>query len=227
MTLQTVLGLLIACGLALLLIRRAVDRRARAAAEPQRLFENVAGLLENPRLDPTGTVGVHRLVGDWRGLPVQVQTVVDTLAVRKLPSLWLMVTIPDALPLSATFDLMMRPASATSFSNYDHLAHGVALPPGFPEHAGLRTDNPAGLLPASLITPHLDVFDNPRTKELLISPKGLRLVVQLAEADRARYGVFRQADFGTVTLEPEAVLDILHRLARIRQAILDGACKPA
>ena len=47
----------------------------------------------------------------------------------------------------------------------------------------------------SLMGNHLDVFQNGRGKEFLISPKGLRIVVQLAEGDRARYGVFREANF--------------------------------
>jgi hypothetical protein len=58
-------------------------------------------------------------------------------------------------------------------------------------------------------------------KELLITPKGLRMVVQMAEADRARYGVFRQADFGEVTLEAALLRDILDRLIALRAAILD------
>jgi hypothetical protein len=58
-------------------------------------------------------------------------------------------------------------------------------------------------------------------KELLISPRGLRLVLQMAEADRARYGVFRQADFGAVVLEAPTLQDMLIQLAAIRRAILD------
>jgi hypothetical protein len=195
--------------------------RALRAAEPELLFGKAQGVLENPRQESTGTAGVHRLLGEWDGIPVQVQTVVDTLAVRKLPSLWLMVTIPDPLPLRATFDLMMRAAGPTSFSNFDLLPHGVQAPPGFPEHAAIRTDDPAHLLPAQVIAPHLGMFDNPRMKELLVSPKGVRLVIQMAEADRARYGVFRQADFGVPELEAATLRDMLVRLAAIRRAILD------
>ena len=58
-------------------------------------------------------------------------------------------------------------------------------------------------------------------KELLISPRGLRLVLQMAEADRARYGVFRQADFGEAVLEASMLQDMLVQLAAIRRAILD------
>lgn len=227
MTWQTAIGILAGLGLAFLLVRQLLAASARRAAEPDILFGQAQNILENPRLESTGTVGVLRLLGEWNGLPVQVQTVVDTLAVRKLPSLWLMVTIPEPLPLYSTFDLMMRAAGPTSFSNFDLLPHAVQVPSGFPEHAVIRTDDPAHLLPAHVIAPHLGAFDNPRMKELLISPKGLRLVKQMAEADRARYGVFRQADFGAAVLEASTLQDMLVRLAAIRRAILDWNARNA
>ncbi len=227
MTWQTTIGILAGLGLAFLLVRQLLAASARRAAEPDILFGQAQNILENPRLESTGTVGVLRLLGEWNGLPVQVQTVVDTLAVRKLPSLWLMVTIPEPLPLHSTFDLMMRAAGPTSFSNFDLLPHAVQVPSGFPEHAVIRTDDPAHLLPAHVIAPHLGAFDNPRMKELLISPKGLRLVKQMAEADRARYGVFRQADFGAAVLEASTLQDMLVRLAAIRRAILDWNARNA
>jgi hypothetical protein len=227
MTWQTTIGILAGLGLAFLLVRQLLAASARRAAEPDILFGQAQNILENPRLESTGTVGVLRLLGEWNGLPVQVQTVVDTLAVRKLPSLWLMVTIPEPLPLHSTFDLMMRAAGPTSFSNFDLLPHAVLVPSGFPEHAAIRTDDPAHLLPAHVIAPHLGAFDNPRMKELLISPKGLRLVKQMAEADRARYGVFRQADFGAAVLEASTLQDMLVRLAAIRRAILDWNARNA
>lgn len=220
MTLQELLGLALAIGLALLLLRKVRSKAARDAEAVQRIFAPALELLADARMEPDSTAGVHRLSGSWQGLPVQVQTVTDTLAVRKLPSLWLMVTIPDPLPLRATFDLMLRPAGATTFSNFDLLPHGVTLPHGFPEQAVLRTDDPRGLLDPRLVLPHVGLIERPRAKELLISPRGLRLVTQLAEADRARYGVFRQADFGDVRLAPEALEDMLAGLAALRQAII-------
>lgn len=50
---------------------------------------------------------------------------------------------------------------------------------------------------------------------------GARLVWQLAEADRARYGVFRQAEFGEVEVDPELVRGLLDRLIAVRKTILD------
>jgi hypothetical protein len=115
----------------------------------------------------------------------------------------------------------MRPAGPTTFSNYDLLPHAIQQPPGFPEDGGLRTDDPDHLIPAFVIEPHLDIFKDRRAKELLISPKGVRIVWQIAQADRVRYGVFRQAEFGDVALDADIVRRILDRLVAVRNSIIE------
>ena len=51
-----------------------------------------------------GTAGVFTWAGSWKGQRVQVRTIVDTLATRKLPARWLSVSItePVAVPASST-----------------------------------------------------------------------------------------------------------------------------
>lgn len=218
---QTIFGIIGAIALAALLARHFLGAMAKRRNEPMHQLGEAFLVLDSARLEETGTAGVHRVVGSYLGLPAQVQTVVDTLAVRKLPSLWLMVTIPASLPLRATFDLMMRPSGPTSFSNFDHLPDTIERPPDFPEHAVVRTDDPDHLLPAHIVKPYLAPFADGRAKELLITPKGIRMVVQLAEGDRARYGVFRQASFGEVRAEAQILRDTLDRLIALRADIED------
>jgi len=45
-------------------------------------------------------------------------------------------------------------------------------------------------------------------------------VWQAAEADRVRYGIFRQAEFGEAALDPALVRDLLDRLIALRHSIL-------
>jgi hypothetical protein len=220
-TVTTILGIAVAIGLAIrfaLRFRQDIHRRANA---PDAFFAKVKPLIENARYEGEGAVGYPQLVGRYRDLPVRLHPVIDTLAIRKLPALWLLATIPTPLPLRATFDLMMRPAGPTTFSNFDHLPVTLERAPDLPLHAMVRTDDPQHVLPHHVVAPHLDVFDAPWAKELLITPKGLRFVWQVAEADRARYGVFRQAEFGEVVLDLELVRDLLDRLIALRKAVLD------
>lgn len=163
--------------------------------------------------------GSHKLTGKYRGHVFQVETVVDTLSIRKLPSLWMLVTLPEPLPIAGTFDMMMRPAAASTFSNFDHLPVIVPTPAGYPEHAMIRSDVAGGPFPASWLLPFLDPFENPGSKELLISPRGLRVVLQVAEADRVRYGVFRQADFGEAAIDQGQLRGALDYLIELQRAL--------
>ena len=166
-----------------------------------------------------GTAGVVTWAGTWNGQRVQVRTIVDTLATRKLPARWLSATVTEPVAVPATFDMMMRPGSPTTFSNFDHLQHTLPKAPGFPLEAVLRTDLRAARFPQNLIASHLDIFAEGRAKELLITPNGVRIVWLLAEAERARYGVFRQAAFGGTRLEPARIERLLTSASTLRDAI--------
>lgn len=218
---STVLGLvaLAVLGARLIYVFRRKQRQKAAATEF--LFADILEVVEKPVFEQRGADGYSRLTGTYRGFPVQIYPLVDTLATRRLPALWLMVTLQDKLPVKAHFDLMMRPAGPTTFSNFDHLPHTLDHQEGFPEHAVIRTDNTEDVLPVSLIAPHLEPFFGPRAKELLITQNGLRIVWLLAEAERARYGVLRQAEFGEVQIEGQLARDILDRLIAIRKDVVD------
>ena len=166
-----------------------------------------------------GTAGVVTWEGSWNGQRVQLRTIVDTLATRKLPARWLSVSITEKVAVPATFDMMMRPGSPTTFSNFDHLQHTLPKAPGFPLEAVLRTDRRGTRFPQGIIAEHLEPFSEGRAKELLITPKGIRIVWLLAEAERARYGVFRQAEFGDATLDPTLIERLLVSMSALRDAI--------
>ncbi|TPN52047.1 hypothetical protein FJ981_17585 [Mesorhizobium sp. B1-1-4] len=166
-----------------------------------------------------GTAGVVTWEGSWNGQRVQLRTIVDTLATRKLPARWLSVSITEKTVVPGTFDMMMRPGSPTTFSNFDHLDHTLPKPPGFPAEAVLRTDRRGVRFPQNIIADHLEPFSEGRAKELLITPKGVRIVWLLAEAERARYGVFRQAAFGDAQIDPALISRLLVSLSGLRDAI--------
>lgn len=166
-----------------------------------------------------GAAGVFTFAGSWNGQRVQVRTIVDTLATRKLPARWLSVSITEPVAVPGTFDMMMRPGSPTTFSNFDHLDHTLPKVADFPAEAVLRTDRKGGRFPQDIIADHLEIFAEGRAKELLITPKGVRIVWLLAEAERARYGVFRQAEFGGARLDPALIEKLLVSASALRDAI--------
>lgn len=215
------LAIAVALGLRLALSFRAAAAKRRSA--PGRLYARAGSVLSDMCYEGVPAIGYPALLGTSGDLPVRLQAVVDTLAIRKLPALWLMVTVPVPLPVRATFDLMMRPAGPTTFSNFDHLPDIIGRPPGFPEQGIVRSDDAAHAPPAHLVAPHVDLFHDGRAKELLITPKGLRIVWQLAEADRVRYGIFRQAEFGDAVIDADVLHDLVVRLKKLRTAIIEWA----
>ncbi|WP_256749876.1 hypothetical protein [Mesorhizobium sp. Mes31] len=166
-----------------------------------------------------GTAGVITWEGSWNGWRVQIRTIVDTLATRKLPARWLSVSITEKVAVPGTFDMMMRPGSPTTFSNFHHLDHSLPKSSALPAEAVVRTDRKGVRFPQEIIADHLGVFCEGRAKELLITPNGVRIVWLLAEAERARYGVFRQAEFGDATLDPALIERLLESASTLRDAI--------
>lgn len=209
-----------AFGLGLVWLARATLRGGRGR-QVQRgaYFSDCAQVFQNPVLAAT-PVGFPRLNGVYLGQTFDLQAVPDTLTFRKLPALWVLVTLPGPLPLRAVLDIMVRPTGVEPFSNFHALAEQIAPPPGFPEDCALRSDDPQGLPPHGLLAPHLGLFDNPRVKELVLSPKGLRITFLAEEANRGRYLIFRDAELGSVPLRPESLLPHLDALLALQDDIL-------
>ena len=204
------------------LIHLARQRRAKAVLGKAQADGAVAQVLRDAHDISSGTVGVSTWAGTWRGERAQLRTIVDTLATRKLPALWLSATITEPVNVPCTIDIIVRPAGPNTFSNFDNLQFTLPPVPGLPEEAVARTDKEiaAEALPMGAIASQAALFANPRVKELLITPKGVRIVMLNAEADRARYGVMRQADFGAASALDATLMDrLLARAAAIRMAI--------
>ncbi len=216
---QIILASLVAVALAILLYRRYINSEEQQKRYPHELFAPLVPLLENAKVEATETIGTNLLTGNYNGFPVQIKTIVDTLSTRKLPSLWLMITIPLKTAVPAVFNIMMRPTGPSTFSNFDNLPHTIPTPAGFPLDAVLRSDSENFAPPVAAMRNCLKSFAESRSKELLITPKGVRIVLQAAEATRARYGVFRQADFGDVFLNPELVKETIDLLVQLHSEI--------
>ncbi len=133
---STVLGLVALAVLGWRLVDVFRRKQRQKAAATEFLFADVLEVVEEPVFEQRGADEYPRLSGTYRGFPVQIYPLVDTLATRRLPALWLMVTLQDKLPVKAHFDLMMRPAGPTTFSNFDHLPHTIEPPGRIPRTRG-------------------------------------------------------------------------------------------
>lgn len=213
----TVLLVLAGAGLALLahrILRAAHARRLSRLA----YFDRCQSALTACRMGRSAT-GFPRLSGFYKDMPCDLQAVPDTLTFRKLPALWVMLSVPCPLPVRARLDLMIRPTGVDSFSGFHRLPEQVAIPDNYPEDCAIRTDDPRHLLPEHILRPHLPLFDDPLIKELVISPQGLRIVFLAEEANRSRYLIFRDAEMGQTPLSPDRIAPLLDRLKALKADI--------
>ena len=200
------------------LTRNIRDSRQRAASraafldEVQTLF--TGGL---KKLNPDG---FPRISGTYRDLTFDIQIVPDTLNFRKLPSLWLLVSLPEPMPVKATFDLMMRPRGVELFSKFKELPVQMATDPAFPHDCAIRTDAPDLLPPRQLLLKHTAILQDPLAKELLISPRGLRIVWLAEEANRSSYLLFRDSEMGRLPYPTALAKPLLDYLIALREDLL-------
>jgi len=191
-----ILALCLLAAAALWLIYR--RDRARKKAVRAGYFDDCRSLFGDCRVEQED-IEFPILDGRYEGQRVRLEPVVDHMAVRKLPSLWLKVTVLGALPLPGTIDFLVRPQNTEFYSPSEQLPLTLRIPAGWPQHALLRTDIDRSV-PVAFLTSHMPIFDDPTTKELVVTPRGVRLVYQASQGERAYYMVLRQPEFGEARL---------------------------
>ena len=207
---------------ALILLAVRTLRAGRACSHFRaRYFDEFAGFLTDMRIGP-GTAGFSGIAGLYEGACFDVQAVPDTLKFRKLPTLWILATLPRILPMRGTLDLMIRPMGVGTFSHFHRLPVQLDLPEGYPEDYGLRTDAPNEILADIVLRPHLHLFDEPTVEKPVISPKGVRIAFLADEAHRGRYIILRDAEMGCVPLTPDDLRSRLDAPLAPRAAIFDA-----
>ena len=212
------LGLALAAVGLWLAYRLVRESRARTLSRAS-YFDAVKPLFDGgeTRVQPTG---FPRMTGCRAGLAFDLQAIPDTLTFRKLPALWVLVTLPEPLPLDATLDLMARPSGNEPFTRFADLPQSLPTPADLPKDIAIRSDDATRIPPPDLIAAHAGIFADPRVKELVLSPKGLRIVILAEEADRGRYLIFREAEMGRTPLPASRLEPLLDRLAAIRKDVL-------
>ncbi|MEJ0052418.1 MAG: hypothetical protein WDN02_14635 [Methylovirgula sp.] len=194
--------------------RRARQRRGEFFANSTRLFETY-------RVTQEG-MNYPVLEARYQGLSVRLEPVIDNMGWRKLPSLWLKASLLVPNPTRGMLDFLVRPQGVEFYSpSYDFHEH-LRVPASWPQNALLATLPGAAIPSLDQLTPHIEVFDDQKTKELVVTPHGIRLVYQAAQAERADYLVLRQATFTEPSVDPALVQALLDRLIAIA-ATLDAA----
>ena len=173
-------------------LRRASVQRI---TQRTRYLDACRALLDAPRMG-RGNSGFARLGGHHQGVEADIQVLPDTLTFRKLPALWVLVTLPGTLPVSATINLMIRPTGIEPFSRFQSLTHQLERPDDFPDDCAIRTDSRAHMPPEEL-------------------------VFLAEEAQRSRYLIYRDAEMGVTPLASHLLKPKLDQLIALRADVLN------
>ncbi|MCF8510882.1 MAG: hypothetical protein K9G43_05495 [Rhodobacteraceae bacterium] len=184
-------------------------------------FNDISAIFDSvtTRVEPTG---LPRMTGKLGPHAFDIQAVQDSLTFRKLPALWVMLTLPEPMQVKATLDIMARPTGQEPFSHFARLPQSLPAPAPLSDDIAIRSDNAAEVPPLAAIAPHLELFADPKVKELVISPKGLRLVILAEEAGRGRYLIFREAELGKTPLDRKHLIPLIDALLALRQSLIEA-----
>lgn len=191
----------------------------RAAAWRAGLFSPCVARLDAPRLGRY-RAGFATLDGVRAGAAVAVRLIPEALVHRRLPQLWLSVSLRLPLPVEATLDVLRRPAGAEFYAPAE-LPLRLDTPAGWPADTLVRGTPGAAAMLAPIASVLADILTDPRVKEVLVTPRGLRLVVQAAEGGRGAYLLLRGSRFDLDHVAPalldgtlEAARHLAHALSR-------------
>jgi hypothetical protein len=149
--------------------------------------------------------GYATLEGLYEGYRVRLTLEEDHLAMRKIPSLWLHLLIESDQPVTVgTLGMLVRPQNTEFYSPSWNWEKAVPPPPGWPQHAIYRT---RGVLPdIRRMDAHVrKMFEDEKAKELVVTPRRIRLTYQAKQAERGDYLLLRSATFDHDPLSPETV----------------------
>jgi hypothetical protein len=149
------------------------------------------------------------LTGEYGGASVRLEPIFDDLSWRKVPSLWLKVTVFVSNPSRGTLGFLVRPRGCEFYSPTAEMKYRLPIPENWPTDALLCTDKIEAMPSCKKLLPATHVFHDQRVKELVITPRGIRLVYQAAQAERSDYLVMRRARFSHEKADPNLVSGLL------------------
>lgn len=189
----TVIGIVLAVVAVGVLIGVQRAHAQRIAAERRALLADALPLFEDATVSQLG-IGYPTLNGTDGGHRVAVQLVVDSLTLRRLPRLWLVVSVFRPTGLPGPVDILCEPQVPAMVTPAERFRHVHAAPAGWPDDVRIATPGPAapGLEPFGEA---VAVLAEPETKGILAGPGGVRIVQELARGDLGHWRVVRRVKF--------------------------------
>ena len=181
------------------------------------LFDNCDTLL-----DDSGKYceknGFPNLTGSYDGFNVNLKLVPDTIVMRKIPPLWLMVTIKANSRSHGCLDFVVRPQNIEFYSPGWHWDGVFKTPKNWPQHSISKyKDSIASIEVLDKFVPQL--FNDIKVKELLVTPEIVRITYMVKQAVRGDYMLMRGAIFDDQPVDNDDVKRMIEHAILIRKNI--------
>lgn len=167
-------------------------------------------------VDPAGWPLLH---GWFEGHPATVRVLMDDVAYRKLPVLWLMVTVREPLPSASACSAMARPQGTEYWSRHESFSVRSPTPPGWPKDVQVRGEH-RDSLPAAAAASGGEFFCTAGAKELALSARGVRLTAMAMEARRPEYLVIRSPKFESDEVHADQAARMMRWAARLARDLV-------
>jgi hypothetical protein len=183
-------------------------RGQTAASGRAAMLRSCVSLLTEAVHGKDGT-GYGTLEGRFAGVPVAVRLIPEAVAFRRLPQLWLSVSVHRPTGFAGTVDILRRVAGAEFYAPATDLPVRYAVPPTWPGETLVRGSPGAESIVADAASPVAEILTEPRVKEILLTPRGVRIVSQVCEGDRGAYLLLRESRFSLVSVDPDSLRSLL------------------
>lgn len=185
---------------------RAIHDHRAAMAKRRSLLDGAARLFPFARIT-NGADQFPILSGILEdGRNIRIELVADTMVCRRLPQLWLKLTLLEAATCHRPkIGALARPTGAEFYSLVHDMPHWFTPPPTDAAllMRGDDSASPEQVERAGAMFGKL--FSDPTLKEAAITPRGVRLVRQAAQGQRGAHLLLRQARFAHAAIAPEII----------------------
>lgn len=205
--------LLVAGAVVLALVQ--VHHVARVRRDRGRLFEDCSDVLESVRVMPRG-LNFPLLVGRRGGHPVRLEPVVDTLSMRTLPVLWLVVTVGGPRVATTRLSVLARACGTEFYARHDEVGDTLLMGPTWPGELAVRAEHPdAARRQPELLEDIRRLMTDERVKQVAIGPESVRVVWRCATADSGTYRVTRRVDLTQARVDASALAALLDTMEKV------------
>ncbi len=185
------------------------------------LMDRIASTLPEARLAmrPDGFPALAGRLPDGRQLSTEL--IADTLVFRRLPQLWLIVTISENMDDSGpSIGGLSRPMGAEFYALVPGLPRLLQLPDGAGSNLLVKgSDDITAAAAHRLVDELACLFDDDQAlKEILATPRLTRIVRQAAEGQRGAHLLLRQTRFAIDQIAPDLLSRAVRDADRLRAA---------